>query len=211
MKPDIHKTKRRRTCYDRTRKRWLEARRVWTSNPAASSAMQLLGIFGFLLGRMPVAAPVSAPQRYVAPAMSPRQVQRIEAARHLGVPTRYLDIVLSKGKVPYPVLVEHIRQGGATRRDALDELRKSAPVEALDWLAHVEERHLWSELSRCFRPDASEEDAHVLMLKATLAWVEAQKKSGGGPSVPSDTEHELKPPKPGDDDKPEDDPQSPKP
>jgi len=209
MKDQNPQRRRRRTCYDRARKRWLDARRALTSNPAASASMQLLGIFGFLVGRMPIAAPMPAPQRYVAPPMSPRCAQRIEAARRLGVPARYLDIVLTQGKVPYPVLAEHIRQGGATRRDALDQLRKSVPAEALDWLAHVEERHLWSELTRCFRPDASEEDTQVLFLKATLAWVEAQKKTGIGPSVPTDTDHGLKPPKPSEDESPDDAPQPP--
>ena len=125
------------------------------------------------------------------------------------MPARYLDIVLTHGKVPYQVLAEHIRQGGATRRDALDQLRKSAPAEALDWLAHVEERHLWSELTRCFRPGASEEDIHILMLRATLAWVETRKKSGIGPSVPTDTDHGLNPPKRGEGEDPDDNPQPP--
>lgn len=211
MKDQTQQRRKRRTCYDRFRKRWLDARRAPISNPAASVAIQLLGIFGFLVGRMPITAPIPAPQRYVAPPMSPRYAQRLEAARRLGVPARYLDIVFTQGKVPYLVLAEHIRQGGATRRDALDQLRKSAPAEALDWLAHVEERQLWSELTRCFRLDASEEDTHVLFLKATLAWVEAQKKSGIGPSTPADTEHGLKPPKPGEGEDPDHDPQSPMP
>jgi hypothetical protein len=211
MKDQYPRRRKRRTCYDRLRKRWLDVRRASTPNPAASGATQLLGIFSFLVGRMPIVVSMPAPQRYIAPAMSPRQVQRVDAARHLGIPTRYLDIVLTKGKVPYPVLVEHIRQGGATRRDALDELRKSVPAEALEWFSHVEERQLWSELTRCFRPGVSEEDTHVLFLKATLAWVEAQKKSGSGPSVPTETEHGLKPPKPGEGKDPDDDPRPPMP
>jgi hypothetical protein len=199
----------RRTCYDRLRKRWLDARRAPTSNPAASAATQLLSIFGFVFGRVPVAAPMPTPQRYVAPAMSPRQVQRIDAARRLGVPTRYLDMVLTKGKVPYPVLFEHIRLGGATRGDALDELRKTIPAEALDWLAYIEKRALWSELTRCFRPDATDEDTHVLFLKSTLAWVEAQKKAGINPSEPSETKHTLEPPKLGRTEDPNDEPKPP--
>lgn len=207
MKDNNPQRRKRRTCYDRARKRWLDARRARTTNPASSVAMQLLGIFGFLVGRTPIASPMPAPQRYAAPPMSPRYAQRIEAARRLGVPTRYLDIVLTQGKVPYPVLAEHIRQGGATRRDAIDELRKSVPAEAQDWLAHVEEQHRWSDLTRCFRPDAADEDTHVLFLKATLTWIEAQKKSGSGPSVPTDTEHGLKPPKPSEGEDPDCDPQ----
>ncbi|MEJ6847170.1 hypothetical protein V3589_13250 [Sinorhizobium fredii] len=200
--------RKRRTCYDQFRKRWLESRHARTTNPAASAATQLLGIFSFLVGRMPITVPM--PQRYVAPTMSPWHAQRIDAARFLGVPTRYLDIVLTKGKVPYSVLIEHIRLGGATRRDALDELRKTIPVESLDWLAHIEKRALWSELSCCFRPDASNEDIHVLFLKKTLAWVESQKKSGS-PSEPTETKHGLEPPKPGENDDPDDEPTPPAP
>lgn len=209
MKDQHPRRRKRRTCYDRLRKRWLDARRAPTSNPAASAVTQMLGIFGFILGRVPIAAPMPTPQRYVAPAMSPRQVQRIDAARRLGVPTRYLDIVLTKGKVPYPVLIEHIRLGGATRGDALNELRKTIPAEALDWLAYIEKRGLWSELTRCFRPDASDEDTHVLFLKNTLAWVESQKKSGNNPSEPTETTHELEPPKPGENEDPDDEPKPP--
>lgn len=211
MKGRNPQRRKRRTCYDRARKRWLDFRRTTATNPASSAAVQLLGIFGFLVGRIPITAPQPAPPRYVAPPMSPRYAQRIEAARHLGVPTRYLDIVLTTGKVPYPVLAEHIRQGGATRRDAIDQLRKSIPAEALDWLVHVEEQHHWSDLTRCFSPGAGEEDTHVQFLKATLAWVEARKKSGIGPSVPTDTDHGLKPPKSGEGEDPDDDPQSPTP
>lgn len=207
MRHDIPGTKRRRTCYDRERKRWLEIRRAWTKDPAASVALQLLGILSFLFGRMPTAAPMPAP--YIAPPMSPRQVQRNEAARHLGVPTRYLDVVLSQGKVPYALLSAHIRLGGATRRDAMNELRKLIPAEALDWLNHVEKRGLWSDLSRCFRADASDEDTHVQLLKATLAWVEAQKKPDGSPSEPTETKHGLEPPKPGENEDPDDEPKPP--
>lgn len=209
MKDQQPQRRKRRTCYDQFRKRWLKNRRARAANPAASAAMQLLGIFGFLVGRMPIIAPMPMPQRYVAPPMSPRHAQRIETARHLGVPTRYLDIVLKKGKVPYSVLVEHIRLGGATRRDALDELRKTIPADALDWLAYVEKRALWSQLTGCFRTDASDEDTHVLFLKNTLAWVESQKESGSEPSEPTETKHGLEPPKPGDNEDPDDEPKPP--
>ncbi|RVO31652.1 hypothetical protein [Sinorhizobium meliloti] len=207
MREDIARKKRRRTCYDQARKRWLETRRVRTNNPAASAALQLLGILGVLFGRMPTAAPMPAP--YVAPPMSPKQAQRNEAARRLGIPTRYLDVVLSQGKVPYAVLSAHIRLGGATRRDAMNELRKLIPAEALDWLNHVEKRGLWSDLSRCFRADASDEDTHVQLLKATLAWVEAQKKPDGCASEPTETKHGLEPPKPGENEDPDDQPKPP--
>lgn len=192
MKPDIHKKKRRRTCYDRARKRWLEARRAQTHNPAASAALQLLGVFGFVFGRMPIAAPMPAP--YVAPPMSPRQEQRNEAARRLGIPTRYLDIVLSQGRVPYSILFEHIRLGGATRRDALNELRKLMPAEALEWFNEIVKRERWSELSLCFRRNDNEEDTNVRFLQATLSWVERKRKPGDTPSGPAEADRTLKPP-----------------
>ncbi|NRF10918.1 hypothetical protein [Agrobacterium pusense] len=191
MTPHVSKRQKRRTCYDRTRMHWHQARRTQATNPAASAAIQLLGIFGFLFGRMPITTPM--PARYVAPSMSPKQAQRIEAARHLGIPTRYLDIVLSTGKVPYGLLFEHIRLGGATRRDALNELRKRMPAEALDWFRHVEKRALWSELSLCFHQGDEEEDTHVRFLQATLAWVERQRKPGERPSSPADADRGFKP------------------
>lgn len=211
MKHQNQRRRKRRTCSDRLRKRWLDARRAPTSNPAASAALQFLGIFGFILERVPIAAPMTNPQRYVAPAMSPRQVQRIDAARRLGVPRRYLDIVLTKGKVPYPVLIEHIRLGGATRGDALGELRKTIPAQALDWLAYIEKRALWSELTRCFRLGATDEETQVLFLKSTLAWVDAQKNAGSAPSEPTEAKHGLEPPKLGDKEDPDDDREPPKP
>jgi len=64
MKDRNPQRRKRRTCYDRARKRWLDARRALTSNPAASAALQLLGIFGFLVGRMPLAADASATAVY---------------------------------------------------------------------------------------------------------------------------------------------------
>lgn len=170
MKALNHKKARRRTCYDRARKRWLEARRAQARNPAAAIAMQLLGVFGFALGRMPITTPM--PTLHVAPTMSPRQEERRETARRLGIPTRYLDSVLSQGRVPYSVLFNHIRPGGATRRDALTELRKRIPAEALEWFDHVEKQELWSDLSRCFRPNEEEESTNVRFLQSTLAWVE---------------------------------------
>jgi len=204
MKPGIHKKKRRRTCYDRARKRWLEARRTRTNNPAASAALQLLGVFG----RMPIATPMPAP--YVAPPMSPRQSQRNETARRLGVPARYLDIVLSQGKVPYALLSEHIRLGGATRRDALDELRTRIPAESLDWFNDIVKRELWSELSLCFRREDSEEDTNIRFLQATLAWVERQRKPGDGLAGPDEADRHLTPNTTQEIENPDDDPLKPK-
>lgn len=208
MKPDIHKKKRRRTCYDRARKRWLEARRAQMNNPAASTALQLLGVFGFLIGRMPIATPMPVP--YVAPPMSPRQEQRNETARRLGVPTRYLDIVLAKGRVPYALLSEHIRLGGATRRDALDELRTRIPAEALDWFNNIVKRELWSELSLCFRREDSEEDTNIRFLQATLAWVERQRKPADGPAGPDEADRHLMPTVVDDTENPDNGPRKPK-
>lgn len=190
MKRDYHKKKGQRTCYDRARKRWLEVRRAQT-NPAASAALQLLGIFGFMFRRMPISKPM--PVLYVAPPMSPRQEQRNETARRLGVPTRYLDIVLSRGRVPYALLSEHIRLGGATRRDAVNELRSRIPAESLDWFNDIIKREHWSELSLCFRQEDSEEDTNIRFLRATLAWVERQQKPGDGPAGPDEADRHLKP------------------
>lgn len=191
MKAQNPKRKSRRTCYDRARKRWLDARRAQSNNPAASVALQLLGVFGFVVGRMPIATPMPAP--YVAPAISARQEQRNEAARRLGVPTRYLDIVLRQGRVPYSILFAHIRLGGATRKDALNELRKRIPAETLDWFDYVERQERWSDLSRCFVKNATDEDTHVQLLKATLTWIEANKNSHSKASAPVEAEEGLKP------------------
>lgn len=206
MRHNTRRHKRRRSCYDRARNRLLRARRAQRNNPAASAALQMLGIFGFLFGRMPIATP--AP--YVAPPMLPRQEQRNEIARRLGVPTRYLDVVLNRGSVPYALLNQHIRLGGATQRDALNELRKIIPVEALDWLDYVEKHGLWSDLSRCVRVDASDEDIEVQLLKAALAWAEAKKMPADSTREPIETKHGLEPPKPRQNEDPDDEPTPPK-
>lgn len=211
MKDQNPRRQKRRTCYDQFRKRWRDARRAPSSNPAASAATQLLAIFSFLVGRTPIASPMPAPQRYAAPPMSPRYAQRIEAARRLGVPTRYLDIVIAKGKVPYSLLSEHIRLGGATRRDALDELRTRIPAEALDWFNDIVEQRLWSELSLCFRQDDNEEDTNIRFLQATLSWAERQRKPGDAPSGPADADRKLTPDTAREIEDPEDDPLKPKP
>ena len=122
------------------------------------------------------------PSPFVAPPMSSKQVLRNETARRLGVSTRYIDIVLSRGSVPYALLAEHIRLGGATRRDALHELRKVIPAECLDWFDHIEKQELWSELRRCFLQNDSEDNINVRFLQATLAWIEKQRKSADASS-----------------------------
>ena len=211
MKDQNPRRRKRRTCYDQFRKRWLDARRAPTSNPAASAATQLLAIFGFLVGRAPIATPMPAPQRYVAPPMSPRYAQRIEAARRLCVPTRYLDIVVAKGKVPYALLSEHIRLGGATRRDAVDELRTRIPTETLDWFNDISKRGLWSELSLCFRQDDNEEDTNVRFLQATLSWAKRQRKPGDAPPGPAEADRNLTPDTTREIEDSDDDPLKPKP
>jgi hypothetical protein len=140
---------------------------------------------------MPIATPM--PATYIAPAISARQEQRNEAARRLGVPTRYLDIVLRQGKVPYSIIFGHIRLGGATRKDALNELRKRIPAETLDWFDYVERQERWSDLSRCFVRNATDEATNVQLLKATLAWIEAHKNSDSKASAPVEPEEGLKP------------------
>lgn len=211
MKDPNPRRRKRRTCYDRAWKRWLDARRARTTNPASSAVMQLLGIFGVLLGRVPTVAPMPAPQRYVAPPMSPRRAQKNDVARHLGVPTRYLDIVLAKGRVPYALLSEHIRLGGATRRDALDELRTRIPAGALDWFNDIVKRGLWSELSLCFRQDGNEEDTNIRFLQATLSWAERQRKPGDAPLGPAEADRNLTPSSTREIEDPDDDPLKPKP
>jgi hypothetical protein len=208
MTAHIPRRRKRRTCYDRLRRRWLETRRARTSNPAASAVLQLLGVFSFLSCRMPIV--VSTPVPYIAPPMSPGQAQRIDTARRLGVPVRYLDLVLSRGEVPYSVLFDHIRQGGPARRDAMNELRKKVPEAALDWLSHIERRGLWSDLTRCFHRYGSAEDTDVSLLKSTLAWLEEQQKPDHSASGPADMDKTLTPVAGVEEQDPDNDPNKPK-
>lgn len=164
------KRRRRRSCYDRFRMRMIERRRARRANPAQSAALQLLALFTFILRG---AAPPTQPSpRYTPPPMSPRQAQRLELARRLEVAPRYIDVVLSQGTVPYARLFEDIRRGGASRRDAMPELRKRVPEAAVDWLHHIERWSLWTELLRCYVPNGLDEDVDVLILKSTIAWIE---------------------------------------
>ncbi|RWX75957.1 hypothetical protein EPK99_20010 [Neorhizobium lilium] len=186
----------------------LEFRRARGLNPAGSVALQLLGVFTFIVCRIPAAAPMPTP--YIAPPMSPRQAQRIETARRLGIPVRYLDLVLSQGEVPYSILFDHIRQGGPMRRDAMNELRKRAPDAALAWLNHIERKGLWSDLTRCFHRNGSEDDTDVSLLKSTLAWVEGQQKSSPGASGPAEVAAALTPVADVGKEDPDNDPKTPK-
>ncbi len=194
---DPKKRHRRRTCYDRFRMRMLECRRMAQPNPAQSAAQQLLALFVAVFGRAPV--PALVPVRYTPPPMSPRHAQRLDLARHLGVPSRYVDIVLAQGMVPYAVLFNDIRRGGASRRDALAELRKRVPETSLDWLKHVERQGLWAELLKCHVPKGIDEDTDVRILKSTLVWIKGE---GGGDSPPGAT---SSPKSDGETDPPDDD------
>ncbi len=124
--------KRLRTCFDRLRARMITARRARRANPAASAAAQLLAIFTALVGRMPLTPP--APVRYIAPSVSPAWAERKQLAQGLGVPVRYVEIIMARGEVPYSVLFHHIRGGGVLRRDAMRVLRTRAPEASIDWL-----------------------------------------------------------------------------
>src|SRR5690606_34297291 len=98
---DQKKRRRRRSCYDRLRMRMIERRCMARTNPSQSAAPQLLAVFAVVFSRVPVLAPERPPVSYIPPPMSPRHAQRLDLARRLEVPTRYVDIVLSQGMVPY--------------------------------------------------------------------------------------------------------------
>ncbi|WP_313196578.1 hypothetical protein [Shinella zoogloeoides] len=173
---DPKKRRRRRSCYDRLRMRMIERRRMARTNPAQSAAQQLLALLAVVFGRVPV--PELTPVRYTPPPMSPHHAQRLNLARRLGVPSRYVDIVLSQGMVPYTRLFDDIRRGGTSRRDALAELRKRVPEASLDWLDHIQRWSLWAELLKCHVPRGVDEDTDTRILKSTLAWIDG--KGGGG-------------------------------
>jgi len=187
---DPKKRCRRRSCYDRLRMRMLERRRMARTNPAQSAAQQLLAVFAVIFGRVPVLAPERAPARYTPPPMSQRHTQRLDMARRLGVPSRYVDTVLSQGMVPYAVLFDDIRRGGASRRDALTELRKRIPETSLDWLDHIQRWGLWYDLLKCHVPKGIDEDTDIRILKSTLAWLNGK---SGGRSNPTGVAPTLKP------------------
>ncbi|MGO7911757.1 hypothetical protein ACC702_09300 [Rhizobium ruizarguesonis] len=203
------KRKRRRNCYDRLRARLLEKRRRQRADPAASAIAQMMAVFVVLIGRMPLvpAVPLAAP--YVPPPLSPGQAHRNAVARRLGVPSRYVDVALAQGTVPYGQLFEHIRRGGRSRDDAMTMLRQRAPGSCRDWLDHVESCGLWSELFLCHVRDGDENDTDVKLLRSTLAWLEAQSPDPGMPG-PADAENTLTPGCGGDDGDPGDAPNKPK-
>ena len=85
----------RRTCYDRLRARWLESRRCSRAAPAVSAAAQMMALFAFVFGRIPLVPALPAPAPYVPPPLSPGHARRIELAQCLGIPSRYVDVVLA--------------------------------------------------------------------------------------------------------------------
>jgi len=147
--------KRRRNCWDRLRARMLEVRRRRPADPAVSVAAQLLALFALIFGRMSVIPTIAAPAPYVPPPMSPGHAHRIETARRLGIPSRYVDIVLAQGTVPYSILFQHIRRGGGSRENAMSFLRTKAPEPSVDWLDHVETWGLWSVVGSTKTPTSS--------------------------------------------------------
>jgi hypothetical protein len=202
--------KRRRTCYDRLRTRWLENRRRQRADPAASAAAQLVVLFMTLLGRIPLLPAAPVPALYVPPPVSPGQVQRNAIARRLGIPSRYLDVVLAQGAVPYSILFEHVRRGGRSRDDTMTMLRQRAPEACRDWLDHVERWGLWSSLLLCHIRNRVDEDTDVKLLKSTLAWMQDLDASGDTPG-PTDARMILKPGPGGNEVNPDDDSLPPKP
>lgn len=183
-KPELKtpRKKRRRTCWDRLRARMLEAHRRRRANPAASAAAQLMTILSVLVGRMPLTPPMSV--RYVVPPVSPAWARRKVMAQGLGIPVRYLDVVMARGRVPYTVLFQHIREGGVLRQDAMRVLRTRAPEASIDWLDYVELTGGWSDLLLCFVRNEYEEDTDIKLLKSTIAWLDTLNPSDeiAGPS-----------------------------
>lgn len=189
-KPETRKG-HRRTCWHRLRHRMLQARRR-RNNPAASVAIQLMALFAVLLFPVRSAPVAPAPAPYVPPPMSADHARRIEMARRLGVPTRYVDIVLNHGTVPYRIIFDHIHHGDRYRHDAMSVLRQQAPEACRDWLAHIEKNMLWRDLLRCHVRDGLEEDTDAMLLKSTLAWLEDPEAGTSAPG-PADAGVVLKP------------------
>lgn len=198
--------RRRRNCFDRLRARWLEKRRHQRVDPAASAVAQMMAMFVVLIGRMPLVPAVPVPTPYVPPPLSPGQAHRNAVARCLGVPSRYVDVVLAQGTAPYGLLFEHIRRGGRSRDDAMAMLRQRAPEDCRDWLDHVRKWGLWSSLLACHLREGADEDTDVNLLKSTLAWLR-DLNPGGGPPAPADAGVDLIP---GPDDEPDNDPNRPR-
>lgn len=56
-----------------------------------------------LFGRVPEAVPAPANVPYRPPPLSPTAARRAELSKRLGIPVRYVDIVMTRGHVPYRV------------------------------------------------------------------------------------------------------------
>jgi len=149
------------------------ARRAGEANPAFSVAHQLLAIFGFLTLTMP------RPTVELKPMIDFDSKDQL--SRKLGVAKRYLDIFLKSGSVPYSLLLAHVR-GAATRRDALSELRKRIPAEALDWLSEIERQHDWSSLTLCFSHEGDDQ-IEINILKAVSRWEKGKRSDDATPVV----------------------------
>ncbi|MDW9921186.1 hypothetical protein GOB36_11630 [Sinorhizobium meliloti] len=184
--------RKQRTCWDRLRTRMLQARRRRRTDPAATAAAQIKALFAIIVGRMPLVPAVPGPMPYVAPALSTGQARRIETARRLGIPSRYVDVVIAQGTVPYALLFEHIRRGGRSREDAMVILRQKAPASCREWLDHIEAWGLWSSLLLCHVDNGVDEDTDVKLLTSTLAWVQDPDRSNGVRG-PAEAETVLKP------------------
>jgi hypothetical protein len=167
--------KRKRNCFDRLRAFFYKARRKRIANPASSISIQLLALFAMLFGRVSEAVPAPSYVPYCPPPLSPTAARRAELSKRLGIPVRYIDIVMTQGHVPNRILFDHIRRGGVQRRDAMIELRKRAPEASLDWLDHIQDFEKWSDLVRCYVPGEEVEQTDVRVLNSTLRWLEQQR------------------------------------
>lgn len=89
-------------------------------------------------------------------------------------------------------------------------LRQRAPDPCRDWLDHIRDWGLWSELLLCHVRNGDDEDTDVKMLKSTLAWLDAGNPTDGTPGL-ADAGTGLRPGADDDEPDPSDDPDKPKP
>ncbi len=210
LKSKTSPRKRRRTCWDRLKLRRFESRRRGQADLATSAVTQLLALFAMIFGGMPLVPNIPMPVPYTPPSLSPGDAYRRGVAGRLGVPSRYVDIVLAQGTVPYPVLFDHIRRGGKSRDDAMSLLRQRAPACCQEWLDYVRDWGLWSQLMLCYVRDGLDEDTDVRLLKSTLAWLDVQNSEDGVPG-PVGAGASATPGNGPDKSEPDDDPKPPKP
>lgn len=165
----MEKRKKNRDCYDAIRSRIMLAKIRRRSDPSFSVMHQLLAIFGLITLAIPIPTISPSSSRLHFKRSSE---ERKEISTALGVAPRYVDIFLSKGAVPYSLLLDHL-SGPATRRDALSELRKRVPTETLDWLSEIVRNQDWNRLKLCRGLD-SEEQTEINILKAAARWEESR-------------------------------------